>query len=73
MPISFTDHANRRLKQSRQRGVTRREIERFLRSIPGKLAAPIKFTFYVRAIKCMVVAVDRAGYRLVITVIGVSE
>ncbi|MGI6143115.1 MAG: hypothetical protein ACOYEK_04555 [bacterium] len=72
MKIIITEHAEKRLKEERQVGITITDITAAAESIPGKIPSATRFRgFLAQSGRIFdIVAKDTESIRLVITVIG---
>jgi hypothetical protein len=70
--VIITEHAQKRLQEDRQGGITREDIHSAANSIPGRIPSATRFRSFVSSSgRCFdVVAKDTKLGRLVITVIG---
>lgn len=72
MRVIVAEHALKRLRESRQEGITLNDIITAAESVPGMVASATRFRSFVARSgrKFDIVVRDISGGRLVITVIG---
>jgi transketolase C-terminal domain/subunit len=72
MYVELSSHANRRIKDHRQCGVSERDVIGAAKSIPGHIPYSMKFRNFIGADKALfdLVLLDKSRSRLVVSVIG---
>jgi hypothetical protein len=75
LPVRLTTHANDRIKEFRQHGVSIEDVVKAARSVPGRIPYSMKFRNFVASSEAVfdLVMLDNLCRRVVVSVIGKSN